>query len=62
MFTERTKTLLCILMRDDSKQLSLFSCRCGELLNIMLLLEYYVTFTDFVSCVLELFSSYVLKG
>lgn len=37
MFTERTKTLLCILMRDDSKQLSLFSCRCGELLNIMLL-------------------------
>lgn len=36
-FTECTKTLLCILMRDDSKQLSLFSSSCGELSNIMLL-------------------------
>lgn len=37
MFTECTKTLLCILMRNDSKQLSLFSSSCSELSNIMLL-------------------------
>lgn len=37
MFTECTKTLLCILMRDDSKQLSLFSPSCGEVSNIILL-------------------------
>ena len=37
MFTECTKTLFCILMRNDSKEPSLFSSSCSELSNIMFL-------------------------
>lgn len=36
-FTECTKILLCILIRNDSKQPPLFSSSCSELSNIVLL-------------------------
>lgn len=52
MFTECTQTLHCILMRNDSKQPSLFSSSCSELSNI-------VTFNYVVPYVLELLSFYV---